>query len=273
MNPEQVEHVAQAPYDQRANNGHGHGAAPASEIHAADDAGGDGVELVCVTLRGVDGVQLGGQQQARHGGAEAGETEHEELQPGGAEAFLAQYGFVAAERIDVVAERREALNEKAQREESQQQQVGQGDAAKRAVANEYEALGEAADRAAAVHGQGQALADLAHHQRRDEGRNSQLGHHKAVKQAENDSGEHAGGDARRQVDPGEHKDAADHWAERQQAGQGQVDPLDDDDERHSHRADAGDGRLPDDVEQVRQVQEVRDLRTQRKEGRDGEKEE
>src|SRR5580698_3218862 len=64
MNPEQVEHVAQAPYDQCADNGHGHGAAPASEIHATDDAGGDGVQLVCVTLCGVDGVQLGRQQQA-----------------------------------------------------------------------------------------------------------------------------------------------------------------------------------------------------------------
>ena len=42
----------------------------------------------------------------------------------------------------MVAERREALDEKAQREESQQQQVGQGDTAKRAVANEYEALGK-----------------------------------------------------------------------------------------------------------------------------------
>ena len=84
MNPEQVEHVAQAPDDQCADNGHGHGAAPASEIHAADDAGGDGVQLVCVTLCRVDGIQLRRQQQARHGGAEAGETEHEELQPGGA---------------------------------------------------------------------------------------------------------------------------------------------------------------------------------------------
>ena len=148
-----------------------------------------------------------------------------------------------------------------------------GDAAKRAVADEHEALGEAADGAAAAHGQGQALADLTHHQRGDEGRHSQLGHHKAIKQAKDYSRQHTNGHARRHVDPGEHKDAADHWAERQQAGQGQVDPLDDDDERHSHRADAGDGRLPDDVEQVRQVQEVRDLRTQRKEGRDGDKEE
>lgn len=142
MNSEQIKHVAQAPDDQCAHNGHRHGAAPASEIHAADDAGGDGVQLVCVTLCGVDGVQLGRQQQPRHGGAEAGETEHEELQSGGAETLLAQHGFVAAERVDVVAERREALNEKAQREERQQQQVGQGDAAKRAVADEYKALGK-----------------------------------------------------------------------------------------------------------------------------------
>ena len=78
--------------------------------------------------------------------------------------------------------------------------------------------------------------------------------------------------ARREVDPGEHEHAADHWAERQQTGQGQVDPLDDDDERHPHRADADDGRLPDDVEQVRQVQEVRDLGTQGKEGCDGDQE-
>ena len=138
MNPQQVERVAQAAYDQRANNSHGYGAPAARQIHAADDASGDGVQLVGVALSRVDGVQLSRQQQAGHRGAEAGETEHEELQPGGAEALLAEYGLIAAQRVNVVAERREALNEKAQRQESQQQQVGQGDAAKRAVANEYE---------------------------------------------------------------------------------------------------------------------------------------
>ena len=96
MNPEQVEHVAQAPYDQRAANGHGHGAPAASEIHPADDARGDGVQLVGVTLSGVDGVQLSRQKQAGHCGAEAGETEHEELQSGGAEALLAEMWLPSA---------------------------------------------------------------------------------------------------------------------------------------------------------------------------------
>ena len=148
MDPQQVEHVAQAADDQRADHGHGHGAPAAGQIHPANDAGGDGVQLVGVTLGRVDGVQLGRQQQAGHCGAEAGEAEHEELQPGGAEALLAQHGLVAAQGVDVAAERREALDEEAQPQEGQQQQVGQRNAADRAVADEHEALGEAADRAA-----------------------------------------------------------------------------------------------------------------------------
>ncbi len=134
----ELQDVGQQAEDQHAAEGAGQAAAAAHQAGAADDDGGDGVEfqpgagvrLALAVLRHIE--------HRRDAGEQAGDRVGDDLHAAGVDAGQPRRLLVAADRVDIAAERREAQHRAVDDDRRDEEQAGHRDDAEHQRAQHVE---------------------------------------------------------------------------------------------------------------------------------------